>query len=290
VIVEVVFGPLPQAKHQHLIELIERWLISFRHPLVLFLRPLHLDLGPSSPWGRFRRNRAAVAGFIREELALRRDRPGAGLLGHAIQCVHEGKNLSDDELVSEAITFLLFGHDTTAAAMGWVLYHLGRNQTSRQRVIDEWNANAAADVAADPERSAFTRAAVEESMRLCPVVVHLTRHALRSTKVGPHTIAKDERVLPCAYLAHHNPAVFDDPYAFRPERFLDGRDYRNAYFPFGFGSRICAGMPFALRQMVTMTGLFASQLSYRLAEPQHIRPARKMVLIVPSGGPLLQIA
>jgi unspecific monooxygenase len=127
-------------------------------------------------------------------------------------------------------------------------------------------------------------------MRLCPVVVHLTRHAVRSTSVGPHAIAKDERVLPCAYLAHHNPAVFDEPYAFRPQRFLGGRDYRNAYFPFGFGSRICAGMPFALRQMVTMTGLFASHLSYQLAEPQRIRPARKMVLIVPSGGPLLQIA
>jgi cytochrome P450 family 110 len=290
VIVEVVFGPLLEARQRQIIGLIEQWLVSFRQPIVLFLRALHLDLGPSSPWGRFQRNRAAVATFITDEIARRREDPGAGLLGHAIACVRAGKYLSDDELVSESITFLLFGHDTTAAAMGWVLYHLGRHRTIRQRVIDEWNENGEADPEANSQLTSYTRAVVEESMRLCPVVVHLTRHAIRATSVGLHAIAKDERVLPCAYLAHHNPAVFEDPYSFRPERFLGQRDYRNAYFPFGFGSRICAGMPFALRQMVTLTGLFVSRLSYQLAEPDRIRPTRKMVLIVPSGGPLLQIA
>ena len=287
VIVEVVFGRLPGERHREIVFLLERWMLSFRTPLVLFVRALHLDFGPRSPWGRFRRNRAAVEGFILEELNSRRHDPGAGLLGHALVRMREGETLDERELVSEAITFLLFGHDTTAAAMAWVLLHLGRNETALRRVAGEWDAQSAT-TPPDLGRLAYTRAAVEESMRLCPVVVHLTRHAVRATRVGPHAVAQDERVLPCAYLAHHNRARFEEPYAFRPERFLDGHDLRHAYFPFGFGTRVCAGMPFALRQMLIMTGLLAARMRYALLEADTVRPVRKMVLIVPSGGTRLR--
>lgn len=283
VIVEVVFGKLAASRHQEIVGLLERWMASFRSPLVLFVRALHLDFGPASPWGRFRRNRQAVERFIGEELRARRADSGAGLLGHALTRMREGEQLDHGELVSETITFLLFGHDTTAAAMAWVLYHLGRDEPARRRVAEEWAAQATT-ASPQPEALSFTRAAVQESMRLCPVVVHLTRHAVRATKVGPHAVGKDERVLPCAYLAHHNRARFEQPYAFRPERFLADPDFRHAFFPFGFGNRVCAGMPFALRQMLILTGLLVSRMNYELLDPGAVRPVRKMVLIVPSGG------
>jgi unspecific monooxygenase len=283
VIVEVVFGKLPEARHRRAVALIESWMRSFDAPLVLFVRALHLDLGPSSPWGRFRRNRDAVVRFVREELAARAADPGLGLLGHALRRAAAGEALDEDELVSECITFLLFGHDTTAAAMAWVLYHLGLHPEVRAQLREE-----ARGAGPDLRPCRRARAVIDESMRLTPVVVHLTRHADRATRVGPYAVRQNERVLPSAYIAHRNPAVFEEPSRFLPERFLGGRDYRHAYFPFGLGARLCAGMPFALRQMEIMTSLLAAHIDYELVDAAHIRPARKMVLMVPSGGTRLR--
>jgi cytochrome P450 len=167
--------------------------------------------------------------------------------------------------------------------MAWVLYHLGLHGEVRSRIREE--ALGAGTGCADYR---YARASINESMRLCPVVVHLTRHAVRPTRIGNHEVRENERVLPCAYLAHRNPAVFEDPARFRPERFTGAHEYRHAYFPFGLGPRICAGMPFALRQMEIMTSMIAAQLDYELVDASGIRPARKMVLMVPSSGARLR--
>jgi cytochrome P450 len=283
VIIETMFGSLPPERHAQLLYLLHAWMQSFAHPLVLFLKALHVDLGPRSPWGRFKRNRRAVEAFLREEIARRNAAPGAGLLGHALTAIRDGAAISDDELVSELITFLLFGHDTSAAAMGWVLLHVARTPGVRERIAHEWRASEAGVL-----KLPYTLAVVREAMRLSPVVVHLTRYAVNTTHVGPHTINAGEHVLPCAYLAQRNPVVFDDPAAFRPERFLDARHDPAAYFPFGAGSRLCAGMPYALRQMMCILGLMASRFTFELADAD-IRPQRRMVLIVPSGGPRLRL-
>ena len=295
VIVETLFGELPAGRHATLVRLLGTWMQSFDRPLVLFMKALHIDLGPRSPWGRFKRNRRAVEMFIREEIALRREHAGAGILGHALSAIRSGAAISDDELVSEVITFLLFGHDTSAAAMGWVFYHVTRTSQVRERIAAEWAACDDQQAAQSAIRALpYTLAVVREAMRLSPVVVHLTRHALRATRVGVHDIREGERVLPCAYLAQRNPAVFDAPGEFRPERFLESRSPQQAhfpnfpYFPFGAGSRLCAGMPYALQQMVCILGLIASRFDFSAADSQH-KPQRRMVLIVPSGGPRLRL-
>jgi cytochrome P450 len=128
-------------------------------------------------------------------------------------------------------------------------------------------------------------------MRLSPVVVHLTRHAVAATEVGGFAVARGERVLPCMYLAQRNPAVFEQPGRFLPRRFLSpAADWRYAFFPFGLGNRLCAGMPFALRQMVLLGAGMLGASKLELAGARLAEPVRNMVLIVPSGGPLLRLA
>ena len=91
------------------------------------------------------------------------------------------------------------------------------------------------------------------------------------------------------YLAHRNPLVYERAGEFVADRFLaDGSRYRNAYFPFGLGERLCAGMPMALRQMVMLLARLLGHGRFELLEPETIRPVRKLVIIVPSGGPLLR--
>jgi cytochrome P450 family 110 len=141
----------------------------------------------------------------------------------------------------------------------------------------------------NPEEMVLLRSAIQESMRLSPVVVHLTRHAISPTQVGPFAVAKGGRVLPCMYLAHRNPLVFEHPNRFMHKRFVNAKpEWRHSYFPFGFGNRLCAGMPFALRQMVLITSELIANSTLELVSTEAARPVRNMVLIVPFGGPSMQ--
>ena len=124
-IVEMMFGSVPAAEQHQGVRLIEQWMWSFRQSAVLFLRPLHINLGNLSPWGRFIRNRARVHAYIKEHLERLRRQPNDSVLSVIARARPEdAPPLSDDEIISEAVTFLLFGHDTSAAAMGWVFAHL----------------------------------------------------------------------------------------------------------------------------------------------------------------------
>ncbi|HMW77224.1 MAG TPA: cytochrome P450 [Rhodocyclaceae bacterium] len=285
-IIELIFGDLPDHRHREAFESINLWKSSFSHAAVLFLRFLHVDLGRISPWGRFLANRAKVHAFIRQRLSEVRKTPDGSVFSQIAWATPErGAPLSDDEIVSETVTFLLFGHDTTAASLSWALTHLLADPTASERAWME--VSTVGDE--PPEAFPFLRSAIEESMRLCPVVVHLTRHAVEDTQVGGHAIPRDTRVLPCTYMAHRNPQVYDLANEYVADRFLgDSTRYRHAYFPFGLGERVCAGMPMALRQMVLLLGRLCRHGRFALVEPESIRPTRKLVIIVPSGGPRLR--
>ncbi len=315
VIIEVLFGTLPAKQHQHAVALVKRWLASFSSPAILFLKPLHINLGPYSGWGRFLRNRAAlhhfIADLIREteqalasgagtspDLLTPGQASGAPLPGQPAyrgvlaallaQRRQGGLTLSDAELISQMVTFLLFGHDTSAAAMGWFFHYVWRDPACLQSLQQEQSQLGAG---ADPEHMPLLRSALFESMRLSPVVVHLTPHALRATQVGEWAIASGQRVLPCMYLAQRNPALFPEPQRFDPRRFLQMQpEWRYGFFPFGLGNRLCAGMPFAQRQMLLLASEVLQSVPLVLHAPESVQPKRHMVLIVPSGGPLLRVA
>lgn len=315
VIIEILFGTLPAARHEHAVALVKRWLASFSSPAILFLKPLQVNLGQHSGWGRFLRNRAAlhhfIADLIRETPQGRSSganippevpgqgrtstggawpgQPGyLGVLGALLAQRRQGTiALSDAELISQMVTFLMFGHDTSAAAMGWFFHHVWRDEACLQALQQEQSQLGAG---ADPEQMPLLRSALFESMRLSPVVVHLTRHALCATQVGEWHVASGQRVLPCMYLAQRNPALFPEPQRFDPRRFLQMQpEWRYGFFPFGLGNRLCAGMPFAQRQMMLLASEVLQSVSLVLHAPESVQPKRHMVLIVPSGGPLLRV-
>lgn len=289
IILELLFGTLPAKTHTYAVELVKKWLSSFTNPAVLFLKPLQVNLGSRSSWGRFLANRHALHRFIQDQLD---GRAAGGVLGTLIEQRQQGKiRVSDEELISQLVTFLLFGHDTSAAAMGWFFQYMWSDASAlenvRQEVLRSNKENKGATP--DPEHLILLRSAIQESMRLSPVVVHLTRHAIAPSQIGAFAIAKGERALPCMYLAHRNPAVFEHPTRFIPQRFVAPKpEWRHAYFPFGLGNRLCAGMPFALRQMVLITSELISSCTLELISPETVRPVRNMVLIVPSGGPAMR--
>jgi cytochrome P450 len=275
-IVRLLFGETSADEADRAERLVDAFLLSFESPWVLFLRPLHVDLGPLTAWGRALRNRRRLTDFLHEQIAAaRRSGESGGLLN---QIVREGTDLPDGEIVSEVLALLLFGHDTGAATLAWAFAHIHRHPEVLEKIQDEIREPC------EPEASVYLRACLEESMRLCPVVVHLTRVARRETRIGGEAVPAGSRVFPSAYLAQRNPAVFPEPDRFLPERFLEGRAFEGAYFPFGFGARTCIGRHFVTRQMILLTSTILRHADLSLAPGERSRPVRRLVLILPEGG------
>lgn len=268
-IVRLLFGEMSREDADRAERLVDTFLLSFESPWVLFLRPLHVNLGPLTAWGRALRNRKRLTDFLEERItAARRCEQNGGLA----RIVREGADLPDQEIVSEVLALLLFGHDTGAATLAWAFAHIHRHPEALQKIRDENG------------EPVYLRACLEESMRLCPVVVHLTRVARREARIGGETVPAGTRVFPSAYLAQRNPEVFPEPNRFLPERFLEGKTFEGAYFPFGFGARTCIGRHFVMRQMILLTSTVLRHTDLALLPGDRSRPVRRLVLILPEGG------
>ena len=257
--------PAQEALTRHLIE---RFLRSFSSPLVLYLRPLHLDV-PLSPWRRAMGNRERLLAHLRHHVRVARC--DARLPGVLARIARDAPDLSEDEIVHEALALLMFGHDTGAAALAWAFVHIWSHRHVVARIRED----------DDPS---YVQASLKESLRLSPVIPHVTRVAPRATHIGAWDVPAGSRIWPCAYLAQRDPEVFPDPAVFRPERFLGGQTYEGSWFPFGLGARTCIGNHFALRQMELITATTARNADLALAPGYEPRPVRRLVLVVPRLG------
>ncbi len=296
IIVCIVFGVLPPEEEAQALHLIHAFMTSFDNPLTLYLKPLHVNLGRHSPWGRITLNRANLRGFILGQIKrfeLTADNENS-LLAYLIA---KG-GMPEPDMVTEIFGMLMFGHDTTAVAMAWVFAHLYSHPDIVRGLAHEAN------------HMPLLGACIQESARLSPTVVQLLRAAAENLQVGGQPINKGEMVMPCLYLAHRNPAVFPKPGEFIPGRFMQTKgihppsgsprpggnpsppgygespppDAPHAYFPFGFGSRLCVGKPLAERQMPLIISTIYQNISLSLATSQPPEPVRYMVFIAPSGG------
>ncbi len=255
VIVAFLFPDSPPAAQKKLEKLVSTFFQSVHPPLMLFIKPLQVDLGSFSQWGRMKKAKRELQVYIRNMLET-----DAGLL--------KNSDLSMQQVVDEMIALLLFGHDTSAAALAWAVHHCLDNPQHIPHLIKD---------------ASYLEAVILESMRLNPVVVHLTRLASEDLLIGHHPIKANMRILPCAYLAHFNPEVFSSPYQFQPERFLQNASFEDSYFPFGFGNRVCIGKQFALQQMRVLLPELFKRVRVEKLDPVVV-PVRDNVIMVPKGA------
>ncbi|MDA9951284.1 cytochrome P450 [Oligoflexaceae bacterium] len=257
VIVEFIFHESHDSRKIEIEALVEDFLGSFEHAAFLFVKPLQKNI-PFTPWRKFSKTRENLMEAISQEIK-------DGKLSTL-----DGKGLDHQACGSEIMSLLLFGHDTAAATSAWAMHHISQNQNIIPRFCKDDN---------------FRDSVLYETMRLNPVVVHLTRVATRDLNIGSFEIKEGDRVLPCVYLAHHNPDVFEDPGSFHSERFIGGTDrYDGSYFPFGFGRRVCIGKYLALRQMQTLLPHLYTLAKFDPQGNKRTRAIRENVIMVPSNG------
>jgi len=232
---------------------------------------LQILRGPRTPWARMRADRAKLDALIHGEIARRRatGERGEDLLSLLLDAQdEEGGRLSDAHVRDEVMTLLFAGHDTTTSTIAFLFYELARHP----ELVD------------DP--SFVLEHAVDETLRLYPAAWIGPRRSVEPSVIVGVPVPGGVPVNYCSWASHRLPDVWDEPDAFRPERFAPGnreRIPRGAYVPFGGGSRICLGMRFGQAEI----GVVASRLleRFRLALiPGYVLDVRQMPTISPRGG------
>jgi cytochrome P450 len=174
-----------------------------------------------------------------------------------------GKPLSDNDICDELVLFMLAGHDTTATTLTYALWALGRHPDLQDRVAAEVAAlGSRALTPGDVPRMGYTVQVLHEALRLCPPAPALSRLTMQDMDVDGYRVEAGTMAVVGIYAMHRDPALWDDPLAFNPDRFSPqnskGRD-RWQYLPFGGGPRSCIGDHFAMLEatlaVATIIGL-----------------------------------
>ncbi|HEY7845686.1 MAG TPA: cytochrome P450 [Bradyrhizobium sp.] len=155
-----------------------------------------------------------------------------------------GKAFSDEQLGDEVATMILAGHETTATALFWALYLLALDPSTQEELAAE--VKNAGD-ALDAERLKFTRAVIDETMRLYPPAFLIARAAYALDTVAGLKVKAKDVILMAPWLLHRHEKLWQEPNAFMPQRFMapNPPPDRFAYLPFGAGPRVCIGAHFA---------------------------------------------
>jgi unspecific monooxygenase len=158
-----------------------------------------------------------------------------------------GAAFNDAQLRDEVATMILAGHETTATTLFWALYLLALDPATQERLATEVK-GAPLNEAADVEALKFTRAVIDETLRLYPPAFLVARAAAGPDVIEGRAVKKNDVVLIAPWLLHRHEKLWRDPNAFIPERFLPPAPPpdRFAYLPFGAGPRVCIGAHFAL--------------------------------------------
>lgn len=198
------------------------------------------------------------------EQRLRSPERGHDLLSMLLDARDEetGEALNPADLRNEVFTLILAGHETTAVALSWIFYLLSKHPTVTRELTAELNAvlGGRTPTAEDIPKLVYTRAVIEEAMRLYPPAVLNFRKAVGEDRIAGYTIPACGTIWMSPYVTHRHPELWPNPEGFDPVRFLPERDrdrHACAYMPFGAGGRKCIGFMFAMMEMQIAVAMIA---------------------------------
>jgi cytochrome P450 len=186
----------------------------------------------------------------------------------------DGGRMDDTELRDQLMTLLLAGHETTATALAWTFDLLLRHPQPLQRLRDSLAAG----------EDDYLRATISESLRLRPVIPLAGRRLAKELTVDGRTLPPGTDVAPSIWLTHTRADLYPEPFAFRPERFLDQSPDTYAWIPYGGGIRRCLGASFAEFEMRIVLREVLTRCDLRKASPAPEKTGRRNITFSPKGG------
>ncbi len=294
IILQSVFGAREDSEAFQLREAIESTLAGVRSmPRMLAMALVQRDLGPRSPWGRFRVAVERFDALLLDLIARRRveqledSRPAQSKQARSRthsdrhkrdsvlallleQRDRDGNPPSDRHLRDELVALLVGGHDSSAASLAWAFERLARHPSVQARIRE-----------GDP---AYLDAVVKEVLRVRPALTIAPRRLLEPARIAGWTLPAGVQVAACLWLALRRGDLWPQAGAFRPERWLGGpQPNPMSWIPFGGGVRRCAGAPFAEMQMREVLRASAP-LSIKPIRGEGERARRSMLVVTPHRG------
>ena len=273
-ILRVVFGIRGEREAAELREAVHGTLDTVRSmPRMLAMSLVQRDLGPRSPWGRFRLAVERFDSLLLDVLARRRADPGDDSMLAVLleQRGEDGEPPSDRQLRDQLVALLAAGHDTSAASLSWAFERLARHPHVQARLRD-----------GEPH---YLDAVVKEVLRARPALTIAPRRLLEPVEIAGHAIPAGVHVAACLWLSMRRDDLWPDASAFRPERWLEREASAPpaAWIPFGGGVRRCAGAPFAEMEMREVVRA-AAELDIRPVRPEPESARRSALVVTPNRG------
>jgi len=279
VILRVVFGVADGPRLERLREVLTRVLEETASPFAQLTSLASRRFGGRGPWARFEKQLNEADDLLYAEIAEHRANGNyeerEDILSLLMQAEFEdGSGMSDTDLRDQLMTLLLAGHETTATALAWTFDLLLRHPRELGRLRDSL----------EQGEEDYLRATISESLRLRPVVPLAGRRLNKDLVADGLTLPAGTDVTPAIWLAHTRADSFPEPFAFRPERFLEGSPDTYAWIPFGGGIRRCIGAAFAEFEMRIALREVLTRCELHKASPAPEKIGRRNITLSPKDG------
>lgn len=196
----------------------------------------------------------------------------------------DGHSFSGHDLVSEMISIVFAGHDTTAMTMVWLFYTLSQQPEMAAKVSSEVDEvlNGRLISVDDLDNMPFTHQLIQETLRFYPTVYLTLREAENDDTLGQnlHIPAGTQIVINIRGM-HRDPAHWQEPDRFWPERFTDEKNkkrHKFAYLPFLAGPKKCIGDGFAMMEMRLVIPTILQQIQFNFVGAQPIQEKAGFVM------------
>jgi len=293
IILRAVFGLDPGPRLDALRDTLAALLAYGDSPMTLIQGPTDPDamarqmrlFNRVGPLRGFLNYRLRTDALIQEQIDERRGEEGEreDVLAMMLEARHEdGTPMSDAELRDELMTLLVAGHETTASTLAWAFERLSRELHVLATLADEARGSDDED---------YLLATIRETLRRRPVLPNTApRLVKKPIEVGGWHYEPGVSLVANAYLLHHDPDIYPEPYAFRPERFLDEKPGTYTWIPFGGGRRRCIGMSFAMLEMRVVLRSMLRAYDLEPVGAAHEPARRRNITVRPARGSRVALA
>ncbi|HET6998879.1 MAG TPA: cytochrome P450 [Solirubrobacterales bacterium] len=278
-ILRVVFGVSTGPRLERLRGMLANLLQETASPRAQIVGLAMQRFGGRGPWAKFEGQLQAVNELLYAEIAEHRAKGGLEERDDILSMLmlaefEDGGTMSDEELRDQLMTLLLAGHETTATALAWAFDLLLRHHGALQQLRDSLAAG----------EDDYLRATITESLRLRPVLPLAGRRLATELVSDGLTLPAGTDVTPAIWLTHTRADLYPEPFAFKPERFLEGAPDTYGWIPFGGGIRRCIGASFAEFEMRIVLREVLTRCDLRKASPMPEKTGRRNITLSPKDG------
>lgn len=219
---------------------------------------------------------------------------GTDLLGQLVEAYNdpnEKKRITLENVVDECKTFYIAGHETTTTLLSWTILLLAIDtdwQENLRKEVLELFGEQSPDAEGTARMKKMTMV-INETLRLYPPVISLSRKVERESKLGRFVLPANITVTIPTLTLHLDPDIWgEDAHLFNPERFSGGvakatDNNPAAFIPFGLGPRNCVGMNFAINEAKIALSMILQRYSFTLS-PMYIHSPSTRLMVRPEHG------